>query len=374
MTIDLRDHPFFELWVDPQSGIESFVLTERVAPVQQSFYFTNVGISPDEKWMWFYAAFPPATYRTLGAVGLDPTDPQILHFPSAQFSSVSPMVAPESDSAYFCLGRSVWRQPLVGEPEVICALDGEFVNRRAFGPLATHLTMSADGKYFLLDGAVGGHWFVGLGDRESGEVRILKELARNYNHAQFSTTDPELFLIAQDWWHDHVSGQYFDYDHRIWLMDVGQTRFEPLCPTDWYRHGSAATHEWWSADGLICWVDYREGVFEYDLERRQACKVWQGPLCHAHCDPSRQYWCADQSPYTWKEKPCEVRFYDRAAGREINIVTALPLPPYGYGQYHLDPHPQFSPKGTWVIYTTTVQGKVDVALTPVQGILEALEA
>jgi hypothetical protein len=284
------------------------------------------------------------------------------------------MVAPESDAVYFCLGRSVWRQPLVGEPEVICTLDEAFVNQRAFGRLATHLTMSADGKYFLLDGAVGGHWFVGLGDRESGEVRILHEFARNHNHAQFSSTDPELFLIAQDWWHDPVSGQYFGYDHRIWLMDVHQTRFEPLCPTDWFRHGSVASHEWWSADGLVCWVDYQEGAFECDLERRRASKVWQGPLCHAHCDPSRQYWCADQSPYMWEKTPCQVRFYDRAAGREANIVTALPLPPYPRDQYHLDPHPQFSPRGTWVVYTTTVRGKVDVALTPVKGIFEILGA
>jgi hypothetical protein len=34
------------------------------------------------------------------------------------------------------------------------------------------------------------------------------------NHGQFSPVDPELLLIAQDWWHDPVSGQYFAFDQR----------------------------------------------------------------------------------------------------------------------------------------------------------------
>ena len=32
-------------------------------------------------------------------------------------------------------------------------------------------------------------------------------------------------------------------------------------------------------------------------------------------------------------------------------------------------HPQFSPRDTWVTYTTTVRGKVDVALTPVAALI-----
>ena len=34
-----------------------------------------------------------------------------------------------------------------------------------------------------------------------------------------------------------------------------------------------------------------------------------------------------------------------------------------------DPHPQISPKGNFVVYTTTVRGKVDVAVTPIVDIL-----
>ena len=38
--------------LDPRarvSGVESFILSERVAPIQQSFYFTNPSVSKDGK-------------------------------------------------------------------------------------------------------------------------------------------------------------------------------------------------------------------------------------------------------------------------------------------------------------------------------------
>jgi len=372
MPATLEGHPFFEPWTDPRSGITSYVLTKRVAPVQLGFYFTNPSMSPDGNWLWFYTAFPPGKPRTLGVVGLDAEAPMIRHFPGDAFSSGSPMVAPESDAVYFCLGNSVWRQGIEGEPQVACTLSEEWINKRRFNRLATHLTLSADGRYFLLDGDIGAHWWVGLGDRETGEVTVLHEFPRHYNHAQFSTVDPDLFLIAQDWWNDPVTGQYFCYDHRIWLMDTHQTRFEPLRPKDWFGHGTSASHEWWSKDGLICWVDYREGAYECNLADQTARKVWQGPLCHAHCDATRRYWCADESPYKWERQPCEVRFYDRESDVEVKVVSGMPKPPIPRRAYHIDPHPHFSPDGQWIVYTTTVLGNVDVAVTPVAGILRRM--
>ncbi|MFW6007432.1 MAG: hypothetical protein ACOCQ5_05520, partial [Halanaerobiales bacterium] len=65
-------------------------------------------------------------------------------------------------------------------------------------------------------------------------------------------------------------------------------------------------------------------------------------------------------------------FYDREQNKEINIVTGLPNPPFSRNKYHIDPHPQFSPKDSWIVYTTTVRNKVDVALTPVSNIKKNL--
>ncbi len=211
-------------------------------------------------------------------------------------------------------------------------------------------------------------------DRQTREFRLLHEFGRHYNHAQFSPVDPKLFLFAQDWWLDADSGQRFGYDHRMWLMDVDGTRFEPLRPTDWNGHNCEQAHEWWSPEGKVCWVDYKLGAFEMDLATREPIHVWKTPLCHAHCDTSGRYWCADQNPYTWNLRPCELLFFDRRTGRSKHIVTAMPHPPHDRGTWHIDPHPRFTPQNTYVSYTTTVRGQVDVALSPVAGLLENFES
>ena len=42
MTLpDLTASAAFRPWTDPESGITSYLLHDRVAPLQQSFYFTN---------------------------------------------------------------------------------------------------------------------------------------------------------------------------------------------------------------------------------------------------------------------------------------------------------------------------------------------
>ena len=368
---DLRQHPHFESWTDPESNVESFVLNERVAPVQQTFYFTNASVSPDENWLWFYAAFPPNRQRMLGVASLNPECPMIKLFPQAGFSGASPLVAAESDAAYFCMENRVHKVHLDGSTQVVCTVPEDYIADRHFFSIASHLTLSADGRYFLLDGDLGNFWWVGLGDLHTGEVTVLKEFGYNHNHAQFSPVDPKLFLIPEDWWNDKISGQFFRYNHRLWLMDIDQTRFEMVRPGSWdCGHTARASHEWWSRDGMVCWTDFEIGTHECDATSLEVTHVWKRPLCHAHCSSDRRLWCADESPYKWRDKPLEVLFFDRDQNVDIHIVSAMPLPPMSRGTYHLDPHPQFSPNDSWVVYTTTVRGKVDVALTPVQQLCE----
>jgi hypothetical protein len=279
------------------------------------------------------------------------------------------MIAPESDAVYFCCRDSVLRMDLDGEISTVCKLGEDYIQGRQLIRLATHLSISADGKFFLLDGEIGNQWFVGLGDRETGKVRIVKEFAHNYNHGQFSPVHPDLFLLAQDWFYDKVTGRRLHYDNRVWLLNTQGSRFEGLTPDVIAGHMTGISHEWWSGDGHVCWVDYEKGAFEFDLDTRRATPVWPGPLCHAHCNATRQLWCADESPYKWNETPCQVRFFNRATGKVTLIASALPKPQADRGWYHIDPHPQFSPDGEWIVYTTTVLGQVDVALTPVAGLL-----
>ena len=364
----LARHPFFEPWTDPISGVRSYILTERVAPVQQSFYYTNSSLSADEKWLWIRVAFPPAPGKMLAVVSMDPRQPFIRHFPHAVFDAEA-MVAEEGDGCYLCMRESVWRLGIDGSIKPIVTLGSDYIQNRRLYRLATHLTKSADGRWFLLDGEIGNHWFVGLGDAETGAVRIIKEFIHHHNHAQFSPVHPNLMTIAMDHFHDKITGRRYHYDHRVWLLDTADTRFECLTPDVYCKHLTGVCHEWWSKDGRVCYVDYERGVYELDLETRQHTHVWKEPLCHAHCDPTRRYWCADESPYKWTKTPCKVKFFDRQTNKVTDIASALPQPTVQRSWYHIDPHPQFSPKGTSVVYTTTVRGSVDVAITPIEQML-----
>ncbi len=367
----LERHPYFEAWTDPKSGVVSYLLTERVAPIQQSFYFTNPSLSSDEQWLWIYASCPPGEGRTLAAVSLDPDQPAIRHFSGSIFNDASPMVSEDGRGCYFCCRNGVWLQTIEGEARRVVALPASIVRDRPVHRIATHLTLSADGRYFLLDSYIGLNWCVSIADRHTGEVTLLKEFTRCHNHGQFSPVDPKLFTLAQDWWRDMATGQWFHYDQRVWLMDIDGERFEPLQPTQWCKHGWDPCHEWWDAQGQVCLVDYGKGVYRCEPAcGAEMAHIWRRPLCHAHCDSSGRYFCADQSPYHWHEHPCEVLFYDSQTRSEVAIASALPQPPIERSLYHIDPHPQFSPRDTTVVYTTTVRGRVDVAITPLAQLID----
>src|SRR3954469_13044462 len=101
----------FERWIDPVSRVESWILSRRVAPVQQSFYFTNPSFSDDGRFFWIYCAFPPggdAYYgRQLAVVDL--VEQTIRHFPETQFTDASPYVDARSGNVYWTTGLELWK-------------------------------------------------------------------------------------------------------------------------------------------------------------------------------------------------------------------------------------------------------------------------
>ena len=59
--VDPPSHPWFETWQEPESGVTSYVLTERVAPFQRAGYHTACSASADGGYIWFTAIFPPSS-------------------------------------------------------------------------------------------------------------------------------------------------------------------------------------------------------------------------------------------------------------------------------------------------------------------------
>lgn len=368
-TFDLSRHPAFTPWTDPVSGVTSYLLTQRVADQQLGFYFVNPSISRDGEHLWFYAGNYPTPVKCLGVVSLNPATPTVRLLPRTTFQSESPLVDAAGRGALFTSGQDVWHTTAEGECRRVVSLPREFVAGRRIIRLATHLSRSADGRWLLLDGEIGNTWFAAVGSPTTGEFRLLCEFPRQMNHGQFSPTDPDLFSLAQDWYHDAATGRRFPFTHRLWLLGVDSGRYECLQPLARFAGDTRICHEWWAPDGTFCWIHYEEGIFEHDLATKCTTQVYAGAVCHAHTDRTRQWWVWDESPYKWDKRPCEVMFYHRGTGKKVAIASALPMPPVPRHPLHIDPHPHFSGDGQWIIYTTTVRGAVDVALVRVEDLV-----
>ena len=370
--LDLKNHPYFTEYNDPESGVVSYFLKEKVAEMQQHFYFSECSLTDDGKYLWIRCINPPAQFVHLAVVSMDPANPFIRAFPGAGCMGGCPNIIPGTHDVLYGDFGCMWRITPEGKMTKVLSLGQDILKNREPGHMSTHSSISCDGKLVVLDFHVGGKWYVGTGNLETGEIKVLNNFGRCYDHTQFSPVDPELFLLDQDWWRDRDTGEYFCIDNRMWLMDIHGTYFEPLIPNSWYwRDGTEYAHDFWSQDGRICWVDYKTGAYECDIETREVNHVWKRPMCHTHTI-DRKIWVADETPYAWRERPCKTLFYDRETNKEIEIFSGNPCPKVERtGAYHLDPHPSFTKDEAFVISTTTLlDGSADVAITPVKPLLE----
>lgn len=281
----------FEPWKDPVSGITSYVLKQQVAPIQQSFYFTNPSITRDGRYLWFYVSFPPAKGWCTDGRMLAVADFQLqsVHwYPETSFRDASPMVDIGNGRVYWCSEYSVYRRDPDPEakPVLVNSVPGKVHLKRPGAQLATHLSISADGKDFFIDAMFGRDFLVGSLPVHGGDFEMWQHFDRRYNHGVFSPTDPDLAFIAQDSYTDVVTGSRTAIDNRMWLIRRGG-KAEPVFPVpDKGRH----THESWAADGKSIWfVDYSQGVCNIDLATRTKKVIWPGKASHAHASSDGRY-------------------------------------------------------------------------------------
>ncbi len=367
---DLDNCGLFTRWADPVTGVTSHILTRRIAPLQQSFYFTNPSFSSDGRYLWFYYAHPPAggaeAGRMLGVV--DFREREVLAFPDTAFRDASPFVDPVTAEVYWCWDYSVYRRgPDPSRPaERVNSLPDSLHRNRKGIRLATHLTRSADGSELFIDAHLGREWVAGSLPLDGGDFRVWQTFDRCYNHAQFSPVDPGLALVAQDWWRDVATGEPFNYDERVWLLRRGENA-RPA-----FHGGNLIAHEWWDAGGRHIWyVDYGKGTGKVDIETGETVSVWPNGTCHSHSSVDGRALVGDIGTYSWNKTGSRVAFYNVDSGREVSIATCLPEPSIHRSFYHIDPHPQFCLGDRLIAYTTTVLGSVDVALVKTSDLLDA---
>ncbi len=359
----------FTRWRDPESGLESLILTGSVAPYQQAFYFVNDSFSGDGRYLWFYCGFPPSKALCLGL--LDFESDRMSLFPETQFLDASPAVRPETGEVYFFSGIELWKLAPRhdAKPEFVNRLPEELVRGRRPVRVATHITFSPAGDTICIDPGFGRDSFIGEMPLDGGECNIWEHLDFHADHAQFSPTDPDLILFAQDGYNDPVVGGMVPYRQRLRTIRRGGKARTLFPDADTPKHG----HEWWSADGRFIWfVHYGEGTFKTTPEHPEIIRVrptaW--PISHSHCSSGQSLLITDICCEEWGHM--SVLFTDLATGREAFVARRMPKIPYIRRNYHCHPHPRFTVSDRYAVYTTTVRNRVDLAVAPVAPILETL--
>ncbi|MBZ0303292.1 MAG: oligogalacturonate lyase family protein [Anaerolineae bacterium] len=368
--MDLLNSNLFTPWTDPESGVTSYILSKKVAPVQEAFYFVNDSMSGDGRYLWFYCAFPPsgtaAQGRTLGV--LDFQTGEVRHFPETQFNHASPYVDPATGWIYWGMGDSLWRRgPQPNEcAERVGFIPADLIGSRHIERFATHLTRSADGKEFFVDAGFGLQFVFGTITIETGEYQFWQRFDRNYNHAQFSPTDPDLIVFSQENHPDQVTGQTFRIENRMWLLRRGEA------PRPVFETPTVVTHEWWDRDGQHVWcIKGKQGTWRVNIATQAVEDLaWPKGAWHSHIHTSGQYVIGDTNMRFYRGCPSTVRFLNRETGQDVRLVDNPEMPGLVGERYHIDPHPRFCGTEDFVVFTTTVRGEVDVALTPVADLIE----
>jgi len=368
--LDLAHSPLFTPYTNPDTGVTSYILTEKVAPVQEGFYFVNERMSSDERYLWFYCAFPPSGTagqgRTLGVV--DFQEQTVIHFPETQFNHASPFIDTASADIYWCMGDTIWmRGPDVRDEVVrINSLPRDLAGNRVVHRLATHLTLSSDTKEFFVDAEVGLQYIFGSLPVDGGDFQFWHRFDRNYNHAQFCPTDPDLVLFAQENHPDQLTGLRFGIEDRLWVIRRGEEP-RPIMPTP-----TRLTHEWWDPDGRHAWcIKGREGVWRVDVETAEVEQItWAGGTWHSHSSKDGMFLIGDANPTFYRGCPSTVNFLNRHTNRDVQLVSNPEMANHTGANYHIDPHPRFTCNEQYVTFTTTIRGEVDIAIVPTQDLIE----
>ena len=152
----------FKKYVD-RSGVVSYILATRVAPVQQSFYFTNRSMSEDGRFLWFICTYPPSSTRAFAVLDFE-TDEIIPHYEMIGAGS-SPAIEQKTGDAFFANGRGLYRVPALAPQESVELSTASKVSRIVVdrfqkslqgdkpcaGVQATHLSFTPDGKEAMID-------------------------------------------------------------------------------------------------------------------------------------------------------------------------------------------------------------------------------
>ncbi len=363
--IDFTNRHLFTPITHPDTGVTIHVLTRKVAPVQKGFYFVNDSMSADGRFLWFCCAYPPSLKKSLAVVDLERGE--VRHFPETQFTGESPYVDATSGDVFWCEGASMWRRgpQAVDAPHCVNSLPTELIGARDVLRLATHLTRSADGREFFIDAKVGVQHLLGSLPVDGGDLTVWHRCDRNYNHAQFSPTDPDEVLFAQENHNDPLTGLTFPITNRLWMIRRGEQ------PRPILREPKWVTHEWWDADGQHVWCVWGNDTWRVRVADGEVELIPFPRHCwHSHSSRDGRLIVGDSNTSFFRGCASTVHFLNRDTGKVIVVAEHAERADYAGRHYHIDPHPRFVCDDRYIVFTTTVRGEIDVALVPTAEVVK----
>lgn len=368
--IDLNNSDLFNPVTHPASGVTIYVLKSKVAPVQEAFYFVNDSMSADGRYLWFYCAFPPSGNagrgRTLGVVDFHMGE--VRHYPETQFGEASPYVDANTGKVFWQHDRYLWkRSPECDAPvELLNQVPDDLIGGRQVMRAATHLTRSADGKEFFIDLGLQMHWLFGSLPIDGGDFQLWHRFDRLHDHAQFSPTDPDEALFAEEFHADPITGLTFPVTNRMWLLRRGE---EPRPILREPKRG--ISHEWWDPDGQHAWCVCGNETWRVRVADGEVEKVGFPRHCwHSHSSLDGRLIVGDSKNDFGRGCASKIHFLNRNTGKDIMFVENAEHTDYAGRNYHIDPHPRFVCNDQYVVFTTTVRGEIDVALVPTEQLIE----
>ncbi|MBR6748632.1 MAG: hypothetical protein IKM07_06805, partial [Clostridia bacterium] len=327
----------FTTYVDPQSGMISYILSTRVAPVQQAFYFVNSSVDGDaRRYFWFYCAFPPSESRCTGVV--DFLTDEIRLFPETTGSGW--LVDPLTGNLWWGNKDGIFmRTPHPDDqPVQIASMPAEIARWLGGSMGGTHLTFSPDRRELFIDVQSAGGTFIGTIEIATGAFTqwYRTEPGIPYNHGQFCPTNGDLAMVAHEGSYNLELGKRqspaFDPDGvypRLQLIHRDGTR-ERRTPLNNY-----ATHEFWAPNGQCIYYCSMHHIARDRLGASEPESVCHIPIeggngtWHAHCSRDEKYFVADGSWPShdrtwWRGCPSFVRFYNDETKKLVFLCSLCP--------------------------------------------------
>lgn len=374
----------FERRINEESGVEYYVLKERVCTYQQGFYFVNNSMTVDGHYLWFYATVNPVfagVQRGRMLAYVDFLEDEVVICHDAPFDDASPYVDAESGEVYFTYGKGIYkRSPGKNNFAVkLCDVPIEGYVRQ----LATHLTRLSDKNCFFLD--IQRDNFGSIQGVINVENGVFTEWARTEfvtNHGQINPKNDRLALCAYDYWRDLADGKQYVIPkdesgsyQRLWTVAADGTR---KCYPPMHNH---ASHEFWSANGeRFYYCSNPHGIYGVDLASGKDVVILENvDPWHAHASKDEKYFVYDQTSLArfggkwFRGCPASVSFLNRESGKSIKIVSEMPEnghSPQNQNDYHIDPHPRFTENEKYVVFSTSELGGCDLAITFVDALIE----